>query len=670
MNKKEYDELLKQIRRHDRLYYIECRPQISDYAYDQLFKRLEAMEKEHPEWVTPTSPTQRVGEALTHGFKTILHRTPMLSLANTYSQEEVSDFVHRTERLLEKKGLPFCVELKMDGIAVSARYEKGLFVQAVTRGDGKKGDEITQNLKTISSLPLELEGENVPERLEVRGEVFLPLKEFQKLNLEKEEAGEEVWANPRNAAAGSLKLLDPKEVRRRSLACLFYAVAEDSSHSCKHQSEVPSYLYRLGLPSFQRQHFKRCSGVDEIMECAAFVEKERRTLPYEIDGIVIKVDELKLHEALGATAKSPRFAVAYKFAPEQARTVIEKITVQVGRTGVLTPVAELKSVHVAGSTISRATLHNQDEIERKDIREGDTVIIEKGGDVIPKVVEVDHSLRPAHSKPWKMPTHCPVCTSAVVHKEGEVAMRCPNPTCATQELRKIIFFASREGMDINHLGKKVAEQLFEKGLVRRLSDIYTLDAQALDQLEGFKEKSIENLLEGIEASKRVPLARFLAALGIPNVGSGTADLLATKAGDLETVMQMSKEELCQIEGIGEVVAEGVVGYFKDPKNREEIDSLLKGGVVVERPKRVLSKEHPFYGKTFVLTGTLSRFTRAQAASLIKERGGKVASSVSAKTDYLLAGDDPGSKYDTAKKLGIPLLDEKAFESLLTFPVPK
>lgn len=662
--KEAYDTLVHEIRMHDRLYYVDCRPKISDYAYDQLMKKLEAMEEEHPEWVTPTSPTQRVGKALTQGFKEVVHTVPMLSLANTYSPDEVEEYVKRIYKLLERDRVPFCAELKMDGVAVTVHYERGRYTRAVTRGNGKKGDDITQNMKTIAALPLVLEGEHIPEYLEVRGEVFLPIHEFQTLNQEKQDAGEEVWANPRNAAAGSLKLLDPKEVARRKLSVVLYGIAQDTSHHCKTQVETHAYLHALGLPTFAKRHYKECFSVTEIMHFARGIEQERHHLPFEIDGIVIKVNELKTHALLGATAKSPRFAVAYKFAPEQAKTVIRGITVQVGRTGVLTPVAELDPVQVAGSTISRATLHNQDEVERKDIRIGDTVIIEKGGDVIPKVVEVDIKARPHGSHPWKMPHACPVCHTAVKKRAAEVAYRCPNARCASQALRRIIYFAGKEGMDIDHLGKKVAEQLVELGLVRTFSDIYALTAEQLAQLEGFKEKAIHNLLEGIDASRHVPLARFIGALGIPYVGSGTADLLAQMAGDISALFYINREELIEIEGIGETVADAVATYFSMEENIAEIKALLLHGIQLEKPKKVRSKDHPFFGKTFVLTGALVDFTRSQAATLIKERGGKVSSSVSSKTDFVLVGADPGSKYDKAKKLGIHLLDEKSFAKLL------
>ena len=664
-SKSEYEKLIHEVRRHDRLYYVESRPAISDYEYDRLFRKLIELEKEHPEWVTPTSPSQRISDPLTKGFKQVAHTAPMLSLANTYSEEEIADFINRVHKLLGKKEVTFCAELKMDGVAVSVRYEEGRFVRAVTRGDGKKGDDITNNMKTIHALPLELTGTHVPDVLEVRGEVFMPHKIFNKLNQQKEEEGEELWANPRNAAAGSLKLLDPKQVRERELSTVFYGVAEDSSGSLENQFESRDYLRKMGLPVFHEDQIKQCDTLEEIMAFADKIHKKRASLPFDIDGIVLKVDNLKYHPKLGKTGKTPRFAIAYKFAPEQALTRIHEITVQVGRTGVLTPVAELEPVFLAGSTISRATLHNQEEVERKDIRVGDGVIIEKGGDVIPKVVEVDPKKRPRDSHPWKMPKTCPSCGHRVVHTEGEVAVRCPNTEgCEEQQIRRIAFFVCKEAMDIDHLGEKVVQQLVKKELVHSVSDIYTLTEKDLAKLEGFKEKSIQNLLESIDKSRHVSLAKFILALGIKYVGKGTAEDLAMAAGDIDTLSKMNFEELQEIEGVGEKVAQAVVDYFSESKNLKEIHALLKNGVEPEAPKRTVRKDHEFYKKVFVLTGTLENYSRSEASDLIKERGGKVTGSVSQNTDYVLAGEDPGSKLDKARSLKIPVLTEKQFKEML------
>lgn len=661
-SKQDYLRLIEEINKHFRAYFVEAKPLISDYEYDQLIKQLEAIEKSHPEWIVPHSPTQRVGEIASAGFKQVVHTVPMLSLANTYSKAELFDFVKRVKKWSGLEEILFCAELKMDGVAVTARYEKGFFTQALTRGDGKKGEDITANLKTISSLPLQLNLANPPDILEIRGEVYMPHAAFHKANEKKEEAGEEPWANPRNAAAGSLKLLDPREVKERRLALVFYGVALDSSNSIQSQYASHQFLEEVGLPCFAPRHRLKTTDIDPIMDFAERISQERHKLGFDIDGVVVKVDDFSLREELGTTGKSPRWAVAYKFAPEQAITKIYDITVQVGRTGVLTPVAELDPVLLAGSTISRATLHNQEEIERKDIRIGDTVVIEKGGDVIPKVVEVDLSKRPSHSKSWKMPTHCPVCGTAVIHEEGEVAVRCPNRNCGDQVLRRIAFFASKDAMDIEHMGPKVVEQLIEKGFVHSIADIYALKEGQLFQLEGFKEKSVHNLLKSIDVSRTTTLPRFILSLGIKYVGEGIAEALALAAGDIETLSHMTYEELLHIEGVGEKVAQSVIDYFAETENRQEVERLLQLGIKIEKPE--IKTGHAFFGKTFVLTGTLKNYSRSAAEELIKERGGKIGNSITKKTDFLLLGEEPGSKLEKAQKLGVRILTEEEFTKLL------
>lgn len=664
MTKQEYINLIKEIAEHDRHYFVEHRPIISDFEYDQLMNKLIEIERQHPEWIISTSPTQRVSESIAEGFQQGTHLVPMLSLANTYSDEELRDFINRVYKLASDPNVSFCAELKMDGVAVSVRYENGIFVRALTRGDGKKGDDITANMKTIASMPLQLRLENPPEVLEVRAEVFMYLHHFQESNKRKEEAGEEPWANPRNAAAGSLKLLDPKEVKERKLSVFFYGIAEDSSRSIKTQYQTHQFLKKAALPTFEEQHFAFCKGIEDIEDFADRIHRERNKLPFDIDGVVVKVDDLALREELGNTGKSPRWAVAYKFAPEQAVTKIVDITIQVGRTGVLTPVAELQPVLLAGSTIARATLHNQEEIERKDIRIGDSVVIEKGGDVIPKVVEVIKDKRPKDSKAFHMPAHCPVCGSKVVHIENEVAIRCPNKNCADQILRRIAFFASKDAMDIEHMGPKVVQHLLEKGLIKSIADIYALREEDLAQLEGFKEKSIQNLLSSIEASKQTTLARFILALGIKHVGEGIAELLASHADSIEALSKMGEEELKSIEGVGEKVAQSIVEYFHDPDNLKEIKFLFDRGVRLEKKKTSQFEGHAFLGKTFVLTGTLKDFTRSDAEELIKDRGGKIGNSVTKKTDYLLVGEEAGSKLDKARQMGISILTEDEFKKLL------
>lgn len=663
MDKQAYERLCEEIWHHNRLYYVDHAPVISDQEYDFLLAKLETIEKEHPEWINPTSPTQRVGESLTKGFRSVIHRNPMLSLANTYSKEEIADFIKRMEKLGEKKNPTFAAELKMDGIAISIIYEKGVLVQGTTRGDGRQGDDVTTNLRTIESLPLRLFGKHIPDLLELRGEVFMPHDAFKKLNKQKELADEELFANPRNAAAGSLKMLDPKEVANRQLSIVFYGVSDESSGKIKKQSEIFPFLHSLGLPTVQ--YHAVCHSMDDIWAFAEKIHYIRRSLNYDIDGIVIKLDDFKEQKRLGNTGKNPRWAIAYKFAAEQGISVIKEITVQVGRTGILTPVAELEPTFLAGSTISRATLHNEEEIQRKDIRVGDTVLIEKGGDVIPKVVSVDLTKRPVNSIPWKMPTQCPACGTTVVKVEEEVAVRCPNTqSCPEQHVKRLIFFAGKNAFDIEHLGEKIMLQLVQNGFVSRPSDLFLLTAEQLAQLSNFKEKSVQNLLTSIEKAKNISLARFIMALGIKHVGAGTAELLASKAGTIQQLMQMKKEELLEIEGIGEKVAESVTEYFVTSEMREEIERLLQAGVMPQVLEVVKFNEHPFLNKTFVLTGSLEHYTRNAAASLIKERGGKVTNSVSKNTDFILAGSEAGSKLDKGQELGVRILSEAEFTAML------
>ncbi len=657
--KHDYEELCKKIWHHNYKYYIEHAPEISDRQFDQLLAQIEEIEQKHPDWVTPGSPTQRVNETPTEGFQTIQHNAPMLSLANTYSIEELSEYIQRMHRLTERAKLAFSVELKMDGLAISATYKEGIFVQGATRGDGVKGDNITGNMRTIRNLPLQLYGK-VPADLTVRGEVYMPKDRFAELNAKRVEQGLELWANPRNAAAGSLKLLDAKETALRPLAVVFYSVVPSSLSS---QFETHQFMHDLGLPTLS--HRRLCHNLEEIMQFAAEVEQARPTLPYQIDGIVIKLDEIRLQDQLGVTGKSPRWAVAYKFAAEQATTSVRDIIVQVGRTGVLTPVAELDPVLLAGSTIARATLHNEEEIRRKDIRIHDFVIIEKGGDVIPKVLSVMTDQRLADTHPWHMPRHCPSCGAPVIKREGEVAIRCANSKhCPEQLLRRIVFFASKGAMDIENLGEKVVEQLFTKGFIRRPSDLYSLTSEQLFQLDGFKDKSVHNLLTALERSKKIPLTRLIISLGIPNVGEGTAELLAQKASTIQNLIDLSAEELHSIDGVGGVVSQSILDFFSDEENQQEIYRLLHAGVQPQELKIVTHHGHAFEGKTFVLTGTLDRYTRDAATQLIKERGGKVTGSVSKKTDFLLAGEEAGSKLEKAQKLGVKVLSEEEFSNYM------
>ena len=658
----EYIQLVEEMIEHDKHYYDECKPVISDFEYDQNMRELFSIEKEHPDWALPQSPTQRISEGPTQGFVQRAHLVSMQSLANAYSEEELSEYVKRVHKLLGKTEIDYCCELKMDGTAISLCYKKGHLSHALTRGNGHLGDDVTENIKTIRSVPLKLSG-HFPDVFEVRGEVHLLISTFRALNAEREEEGLEPFANPRNAAAGSLKLLDPKEASKRKLNLVCYAIAEGQSPKAT-QLETLHYLKELGLPVSKPDHVALAHDLEGIWKFVQKIHHLRPDLPFEIDGVVIKVNDLNAHDILGVTGKTPRYAVAYKFAPEEAMTRVNDITVQVGRSGVLTPVAELEPVHLAGSTISRATLHNADEVARKDIRIGDLVAIEKGGDVIPKVTRVDFNKRPLDSEPWKMPHHCPICHTSVIHREGEVAVRCPNPKCLGQRVRRLVYFASKQAMDIEHMGERVIEQLVDKGLVSRVSDIYTLNEEMLSQLEGFKEKSIRNLLNSIEASRKCPFARFIMGLGIKYVGTETAELLAEHVQGLDHLLRIEVEELLEIDGIGEKTARGIHEYFQDEDHLEEIKLLLKHGVEPQRIAKKTILGHPFSGKTIVLTGTLEHYSRDEATELIKERGGHVAGSVSKKTDYVLAGSDPGSKLDIAKKLGVPILSDAEFTRML------
>lgn len=660
-----YRALCREVWRHNVLYYVEQKPEITDQAFDALVERLAAIEVDHPSWVEADSPTQRIGEASLGGFPQVTHSIPMLSLANSYSYEEVEKFLERIDKLLGHSHSSYFCDLKIDGVAITVRYEHGVLVRGVTRGNGRVGDEVTNNIRTIASLPLRLLCDPPPAVLEVRGEVYLPHAVFHALNSERQAQGWELWANPRNAAAGTLKLLDPKVVYERKLAVAFYGIAEYSGGHLARQSEVYPLLQRYGLPTMS---FKaECHSLDEIKAFAERVGTARRTLSFDIDGIVIKLDDLAAQQALGHTGKAPRWALAYKFAAEQAITRLYDIAIQVGRTGVITPVALLDPVVLAGSTVSRATLHNFQEIKRKDIRIGDLVTLEKGGDVIPKIVGVDLSGRDDGNlrHVYEPPTHCPACGSPLVHIPHEVAVRCPNARgCPEQRQRALFHFVGKSGMDIDTLGERVLEQLIEKGYVARFSDIYRLKPEQLLTLEGFKAKATENLLRGIEATRHVDLARFLMALGIKHVGAGIAQLLAERAQSLERLMAMTPGELLAIEGVGDKVAHAVCDYFADSEKRAEVEELLSLGITPSQMAEIETAVPTLQGLTFVLTGTLKTLTRPAAVKEIKKRGGKVSESVSKKTSYVVVGDDPGSKAEKARQLGLKLLSEEEFLQLL------
>ncbi|MEZ5065580.1 MAG: NAD-dependent DNA ligase LigA [bacterium] len=642
------EKLRDEIRRHERLYYREARPEISDREFDDLLKRLEELEAEFPELRTPDSPTQRVGGEPLEGFVSVAHDVPMLSLANTYNEDELREFDRRVREGLPNETVRYHVELKFDGVAVAARYVRGVLTLGATRGDGRTGDDITSNLRTVRDLPLRLD-EDVT--LEVRGEVYLERADFDRLNEARAAADLELYVNPRNTAAGTLKLLDPKIVAERRLRMFVYgAVAGDTFES---HSQAMDRLAELGFPVDGNRRI--CDSVEAVLEVVEHWRSHRRELPYDTDGMVVKVDSYRHQNRLGATSKAPRWAIAYKFPAEGQPTRLEAIQVQIGRMGTATPVAHLAPVFVGGSTVRRATLHNLDEIRRKDIREGDTVLVEKGGDVIPKVAAVVMDKRPKDSKPWRFPRKCPVCGTAFVKEETEVAYRCPNPECAAQREGRIGHFAARDGMDIEGLGTKLIEQLVAKDLVRDVGDLYSLTFEDLVGLDRMGELSARNLLDALERSKERPFARVLFAIGIRHVGAHVARVLAEAKGSLAALREATVEELSEIHEVGETVAASVVDFLGRKESRVLIGKLEKAGLRLEQDRTAGAK--PLAGQTVVLTGTLTGYTRNQAAQLLRDAGARVAGSVSKSTNWVVAGEAAGSKLKKAQDLGVPVLGE-------------
>jgi DNA ligase (NAD+) len=661
------EELRRRIAHHDRLYYEKAKPEISDREYDALYRELVDLERAQPELLTPDSPTQKVGGRPQGAFAQVSHLVPMQSLDNTYSEEEVADFVERLQRLLPGEDIPMTIEPKVDGVAIALLYENGRLTRAATRGDGTTGDEVTRNIRTIGVIPATLRGK-APRILEVRGEVYLPKETFARINAERDEQGLPVFANPRNAAAGTLKQLDPNIVAERKLSAVFYGFgafeAVPGETLPPTMEEFFGCLSGWGLPVNPR-HWK-ARDADGVMKAIRELGEIRRGFPFETDGAVIKADLIAQHTRLGSTSKAPRWAIAYKYEPEQARTRLLDITVQVGRSGVLTPVAELEPVFVAGSTVSRATLHNEEEIARKDLRIGDRVLIEKAGDVIPAVVKVLTEERDGSEKVFHMPKHCPVCSAPVTREEGEVAVRCANPGCPAQVRRRIEYFAGRSSMDIAGLGEAVVSQLCDEGLLHDVSGLYELRAEQLLPLERMGEKSVENLLAAIVASKEQPLWRLLAALGIPHVGVTVARTLASSYGTIDRLAAASVEELCGVEEIGEIMANAIHGWFRDHDVITLLGKLRAYGLNFgERDAKSAAPaaDGPLKGTIWVLTGTLS-IPREEAAEMIRAKGGKVSGSVSAKTTYLLAGEEAGSKLDKAQKLGVKVLNEETFRALI------
>jgi DNA ligase (NAD+) len=661
------EELRSRIAHHDRLYYEKAKPEISDREYDALYRELVDLERAQPELLTPDSPTQKVGGRPQGAFAQVSHLVPMQSLDNTYSEEEITDFVERLQRLLPGEEIPMTIEPKVDGVAIALLYENGRLTRAATRGDGRAGDEVTRNIRTIGVIPATLMGK-APRILEVRGEVYLPKETFARINAERDEQGLPVFANPRNAAAGTLKQLDPNIVAERKLSAVFYGFgafeAAPGETLPPTMEEFFGCLSGWGLPVNPRHWTAR--DADGVMKAISELGEIRRGFPFETDGAVIKADLIAQHARLGSTSKAPRWAIAYKYEPEQAATRLLDITVQVGRSGVLTPVAELEPVTVAGSTVSRATLHNEEEIARKDLRIGDRVLIEKAGDVIPAVVKVLTEERDGSEKVFHMPKQCPVCSAPVSREEGEVAVRCANPGCPAQVRRRIEYFAGRSSMDIAGLGEAVVSQLCDEGLLHDVSDLYELRAEQLLPLERMGEKSVENLLAAIAASKEQPLWRLLAALGIPHVGVTVARTLASSYGTIDRLAAASVEELCGVEEIGEIMANAIHGWFRDHDVITLLGKLRAAGLNFgERDAKSAAPaaDGPLKGTIWVLTGTLS-IPREEAAEMIRAKGGKVSGSVSAKTTYLLAGEEAGSKLDKAQKLGVKILNEEAFRNLI------
>ncbi len=659
--KKRVEKLREEIEYHNSRYYVLDQPEISDAQYDRLLKELEKLEEQYPELRSPNSPTQRVGAHPLEEFEIVRHTIPMLSLANAFQESEARDFDKRVKKFLRtSEDIEYVTEPKLDGLAVELVYERGRFVVGSTRGDGINGENVTQNLRTIRTVPLQLIQKEIsaPERLEIRGEAIMQIEKFKELNRKREGMGEPLFANPRNAAAGSIRQLDPKITTERPLEIYFYALGEVIGWRFETQWEVLKTLPKWGLRT--NPHVRKCKSIDEVLDYYHEMNEKRETLPYEIDGTVIKVDRLDLQARLGEIARSPRWAMAFKFQPKQETTKIIDIRPQVGRTGALTPVAVMEPVRVGGVEVSRATLHNQDEIDRLDVRIGDTVIIQRAGDVIPEVVQVITSKRKGTEKKFKMPSKCPVCGAEVVKEEA--IHRCIGLDCPAQLKGRIKHFASKRAMDIEGLGVKLIDQLVDKGLVKDVADIYYISKQQLIELERMADKSAQNIIDAIEKSKTKPLSKFLYALGIRHVGETTAEDLAHNFPRLEDFFHLSEEDLMKVEGIGPEVAASVFQFFRDKKNKESIERLKKAGVeVIESRGKEKGK---LAGKTFVFTGALKTFQRDEARDLVESLGGTTASSVSKKVDYVVVGEDPGSKFDKAKELGIKALTEEEFKKMI------
>ncbi|PIE33442.1 DNA ligase (NAD(+)) LigA [candidate division KSB3 bacterium] len=669
--RQDIEALCEEIRYHNTRYYVEDNPEISDAEYDLLMRRLQNLEALNPDLVTPDSPTQRVGAAPLDKFETVTHTIPMLSLANAMNEEELRDFDQRIKRMLgHNDEIEYVFEPKIDGLAFEAVYEDGTFTIGSTRGDGVTGENITHNLKTIASIPLRLSEQkdsdgNVifrpPKRLEARGEVYMEKKDFIALNTEREQSGEALFANPRNSAAGSLRQLDPAVTAKRPLTAFFYAAGVVEGLAFSTHSGMLDTFREVGLRTNPLNRI--CQGIDEVLECYRELRETKDSLPYEIDGTVVKVNSLRLQEELGVISRSPRWAIAYKFPAAQETTVVQDIIVQVGRTGALTPVAVLEPVNIRGVQVSRATLHNQDEIDRKDIRIGDTVVVQRAGDVIPEVVKVIDTKRSGHEQPFTLPAQCPVCQGGVVRPEGEAVLRCTNVDCPAKQIGAMEHFVSKRAMNIDGVSTKILESLINNGLITDAADLYFLTQDQLLPLERMAEKSADNIIQAIAQSKHPELHRFLYALGIRHVGEHTARVLARHFGSLEKIQTASEDEFIAVHEVGPEVAKSLSSYFQLERTAHLLQKFTDGGLEIATATEE-NAPRPLSGKSFVLTGTLESYTRDQAKVLLEKSGARIVSSVSKKTDYVIAGRDPGSKLAKAQKLGITVLNEDELNNLL------
>jgi DNA ligase (NAD+) len=656
--KRRVEELREQINHHNYRYHVLDQPEISDFDYDQLVNGLKELEDEFPELITPDSPTQRVGATPEDLFAPVKHRARMLSLDNVFSQEELEAWGRRVERIIGT-GARYVCELKIDGVAVALTYENGVYVQGATRGDGEVGEDITANIRTVRAVPQRLQLKKPPPILEVRGEIYLPVKAFEKLNDELLEQGGRPFANPRNGAAGSLRQKDPKVTDSRPLRLWCHGLGVAEGMRFRSHSESLEWMREAGLPV--DPHVKVVDTLEEVHGFATNWQQHRHDIDYEIDGAVVKVDQIDYQEELGATSKAPRWAMAYKFPPEERTTILEGIFVHTGRTGVVTPFAQLEPVFVGGVTVRTATLHNEDEVKRKDVRPGDTVIVRRAGDVIPEVVGPVISKRPKNARPWRFPKKCTSCGTQLVRPEGEAAWRCPNKRgCKSQNIEWLFAFASRGAMDIEGLGYKTGFLLLDMGWVNDPGDIYSLTGDQLEQLPGFKEKKIQNLLDGIDASRDRPLWRLLVALNIRHVGSTVARLITEALPSIDALLDATEEDIAAVEGVGPIIAASVVEWFADEENRQLVEKLRKAGVRMEDEPQEPKPEGALTGTTIVLTGGLEKLSRDEAIAVAEAAGAKVTSSVSKKTDFVVVGENPGSKYDKATQLGVETIDEAEF----------